>query len=71
MPRGRKKMDKKAGKVEDFMCCPGKQGKIISVGFLFVILGLALKFGFNVAELFLLVGAIFLLKGLLMDVFKK
>lgn len=75
MARRKAKTNRTAGseekKKENYECCGGKHNKIISIGLLMIILGFAVKVGWNVADLFLLLGAIFLVKGLLLSVFKK
>ncbi len=77
MARKRKaKTNRAAGseekKKENYECCGmGKHNKIISIGLLLIIMGFAVKVGWNIADLFLLLGAIFLVKGLLLSVFKR
>jgi len=73
MPRGRKKADKKADeKTENYGCCSGwKHNKIISMGLILILLGFAVKLGWGIADLLLLVGAIFVVKGLIISMVKK
>lgn len=73
MPRGRKKADKKSNeKAEDYGCCNGeKRNKIISMGLILILFGFAVKLGWDIADLLLLVGAIFVVKGLMLSMMKK
>lgn len=68
MPRGRKKAVKKA---EDYGCCSGKHNKIISMGLILILLGVAVKVGWSVSDLLLLAGAVFVVKGLILGTMKK
>ncbi|MFZ3077237.1 MAG: hypothetical protein WA139_02180 [Candidatus Aenigmatarchaeota archaeon] len=71
MPRGRKASRKVNEKTENCDCCGGKHNKIISIGLLLILLGFAARVGWNIADLFLLLGAIFVVKGLLLSTMKK
>lgn len=72
MPRGRKKAEKGVNaKTENYGCCPGKHNKIISTGLLLILLGFAVKAGWSIADLLLLIGAIFIVKWLLLSAMKK
>ncbi len=72
MPRGRKADRKVNEKTEKNECCGGgKRNKTISIGLFLIILGLAAKSGWDIADLLMLAGAIFLVKGLLLGIFNK
>lgn len=70
MPRGRRK-NATVAKEKNECCNGGKHNKIISMGLILILLGFAVKLGWSVADLFLLVGAIFVVKGLLLSAMKK
>lgn len=56
----------------DYGCCSGgKHSKIISMGLVLILLGFAVKLGWGIADLLLLAGAIFLVKGLIIGMMKK
>lgn len=74
MPRGRKAKVKggigTAG--SNYECCSGrKSGKILACGLALILLGLLLRAGWSVADLLLLVGAIFVVKGFMVSMMKK
>ena len=70
MPRGRKK-NANAVK-ENSECCSGwRHNKIISMGLILILLGFAVRLGWGIADLLLLVGAIFIVKGLIISMMKK
>ena len=72
MPRGRKKTAEKADNKMNYECCGGRNsGKILACGLALILLGLLLRAGWSVADLLLLVGAIFVVKGLIVSMVKK
>lgn len=71
MPRGRKKVGEKADNKMNYECCNKKSGKIVAGGLALILLGLLLRAGWSVADLFLLVGAIVIVKGLIKGMMKK
>jgi len=74
VPRGRrKKADKKINeKTEKNECCSGgKHNKIISMGLLLILFGVAVKVGWSISDLLLIAGAMFIVKGLLLSAMKK
>ncbi len=71
MPRGRKAGKKVNEQTENQRCCGGKHSKLVSIGLVLIIFGLAAKAGWSISDLFLLLGAIFLVKGLLFSAFRK
>lgn len=71
MPRGRKKIGEKADNKMNYECCGGrKSGKIVAGGLALILLGLLLRAGWSIADLLVLVGAIFIVKGLIISMKK-
>jgi len=74
MPRGRKAKMKggigTAGSDYERRCSEWKHNKIISIGLILILLGFAVKVGWSVADLLLLAGAIFVVKGLIISMKK-
>lgn len=70
MPRGRRK-NATVVKEKDECCSGGKHNKIISMGLLLILFGVAVKVGWSISDLLLLTGAIFIVKGLLLSAMKK
>ncbi len=74
MPRGRKAKTKggigTAGFDYERCSSEWKQNKIISMGLILILLGFAVKLGWGIADLLLLVGAIFVVKGLIISMKK-
>lgn len=86
MPRGRKAKVKggiggDAGRIlrmrqsergSGYECCSGgKHNKIILVGLMLIALGFLMRVGWSISDLLLLIGAIFIVKGLLLSSMKK
>ncbi len=74
MPRGRKTKYKGGiGTVgSNYECCSsGKGGKIIACGVVLVAIAAAIKYGVSLSDLLLLIGLVFIVKGVLMSALKK
>jgi len=70
MPRGRKRM--RAKKKENYECCSGgKSGKFVACGLALILLGLLINLGWSMADLLLLAGAVFIVKGLILSMMRK
>ncbi len=69
MARGRKRNANVAKK--NYECCSGKNGKIIACGAVLVAIATAIKYGFSLSDLLLLIGLVFIVKGILLSALKR
>lgn len=70
MPRGRRKNANVAKEKNE--CCGGvKSGKFVACGLALILLGLLVNLGWSMADLLLLAGAVFVVKGLIISMMKK
>ncbi len=52
-------------------CCHGRGGKPVFIGLTLLVIGLLLNYKYSLSEVFMLIGGILIVKGILVMIFRK